>query len=71
MRALVKRAGEGDESALRDMAQLSRDADQALHDAVVAFRSWQPPYGAPPPSWRDVGELLGVTRQTAHERFSQ
>lgn len=43
--------------------QLSAAADQYARAAVLAARELD---GA---SWADVGNALGVSRQTAHERF--
>lgn len=71
MRALVRRAGEGDETALESLADLQLQAHIYLRAGVNAYRAWQPAHGAPSPSWRDVGNLLGVTRQTAQERFGK
>lgn len=71
MRALVRRAGDGDEQAVEALAQLAAHADDYLRDAVLAFRAWQPAGHAPSPSWRDVGNLLGVTRATAQQRFGR
>lgn len=69
MRALARRAGEGDETAVEGLAELGRLADHRLADAVTLFREFTPAHGAPRYSWTDVARLLGTTRQAAHQRF--
>jgi hypothetical protein len=65
LRALVRRAGDGDLIALEELASLQRasadavaSAARALHDGPYAY------------SWGEIGAALGVTRQSAHERFA-
>lgn len=67
MRALVKRAGNGEEGAILVLAHLDRFADYTLTEGVQAYRAFQPAKGEPY-SWADIGRLLGITRQAAHER---
>lgn len=43
-------------------AAAAQRADEALHDAVRAAR-------AAGMSWQEVGDLLGTSRQAAHQRF--
>jgi hypothetical protein len=71
LRALARRAGGGDEQALEQLALLEAVVVEQLGAGVAGFRSWQPPHGAESPSWRDVGHLLGVKRQTAQQRFGR
>lgn len=64
MRALVKRAGQGELEALEALANLQGVLEAELGHAVAAYRS-----GPAHASWTDIGRILGTTRQTAHERF--
>jgi hypothetical protein len=54
-----RRAGELVEDALR----LVRQAEEVLRLAIAAERAASTP-------WQEIGERLGVTRQSAHERFA-
>lgn len=54
------------ETALRDAAQLERDAREAQELAVRALRN----LGAAGASWRRIGELVGMTQQGAHGRYA-
>lgn len=71
-RALVRRAAEGDLEALSALADVERHFHDALTDAVNAART---PRGNGPGlegySWTEIGNALGVTRQTAQQRFSR
>jgi hypothetical protein len=67
--SLARRAGQGEDQALEQLALLESVAVEQLGAGVAGFRAWQPPAGAASPSWRDVGQLLGVKRQTAQQRF--
>jgi hypothetical protein len=69
MRALARRAGEGDVEALEQLAQLEHIAAEQLGAAVAGFRAFTPAHGAEPYSWTDVGLALGTTRQAAQQRF--
>lgn len=44
------------------LAALAEDVDAAMHAAVAGLRAagW---------SWAEIGARLGMTRQSAHERF--
>jgi hypothetical protein len=70
-RALARRASEGDGSAIEALADVGCAADRALHEAVTGYRAFQPAHNAPRYSWTDVGNLLGITRQSAQERFGK
>lgn len=52
-----------DTSRLHELADAARDAQNALEAEVVRLRR----LGA---SWSDIGQALGVTRQSAWARFS-
>lgn len=71
MLALMRRAGEGDEQAVECLGRLEKDASHLLKVSVRAWRKWQPGGHASSPSWADVGRLLGITRQSAQERFGR
>lgn len=66
MRALARRAGEGELEALEALSMLQDSVQLQLGAAVAGYR--ESPVQA---SWTQVGEALGVSRQSAHERFSQ
>lgn len=52
-----------DTTRLSHLARAARDAEETLEAEVVRLRQ----RGA---SWSDIGEALGVTRQSAWARFS-
>lgn len=58
-----RRIAGGDIEGLATLAQLSADVDEALHTAIGGLRAagW---------SWAEIGSRLGMTRQSAWERFS-
>lgn len=64
MRALARRAGHGELEALEALAALQLSVDQQLGAAVAGYRE-----GPAEASWTTVGSILGITRQSAHERF--
>lgn len=64
MQALSRRAGEGELEALEAMHYLDARSHALLGCAVAGYRSG--PVGA---SWTEIGRILGMTRQSAHERF--
>lgn len=63
LRAMARRAAEGDDEALRQLRDLQPVLDAALGDAARGLHD----FGQ---SWAFIGDTLGVTRQTAHARFS-
>lgn len=65
LRALVRRAADGELEALEALANLQTQTNVALGRAVIEYRR-----GPAAASWTDIGVALGITRQTAHERFS-
>ena len=64
IRAAGKRAGSADPEDLAPLAALSLVVDVALHEAVMAQRE----AGF---SWAQIGNALGMTRQSAQERFGR
>src|SRR3954462_6543149 len=60
--AYARRVASGDVEAIRDLANLSDQVDQALTVAVTGLRA----FGY---SWADIGSRLGVTRQAAQQRW--
>jgi len=69
MRSAVGREHTARKLAGADLDRLARavenmkDAEQALADAVVSARQG----GA---SWGEIGDIVGTTRQAAHQRWS-
>lgn len=64
MRALVRRAGDGELEALEALVALQATLAQALQDGVTAYRE-----GPAEASWAAIGEAVGTSRQAAAERF--
>jgi hypothetical protein len=64
LRAYARRVAAGDVEALRPLAQLSSEVDAVTRLAVAGLR--QSPYSY---SWSEIADRLGVTKQTAHERY--
>src|SRR3954468_22347433 len=62
--AYARRVAAGDVEALRSLSRLSSEADAATRLAVAGLR--QSPYSY---SWSEIADRLGVTKQTAHERY--
>lgn len=66
MRALVRRAAEGDIEALEQLHQIATDAPTALTTAgVLMHREDGAAY-----SYTFLGDVLGTTRQAARQRFN-
>lgn len=65
MRALARRAGDGELEALEALAALQDSVQLQLAAAVAGYRE-----GPAQASWAAVGDALGITRQSAHERFA-
>jgi hypothetical protein len=61
-KALVRRAGEGEEQALEVLSRLERVAANAVRDGGRAAH-FEADY-----SWTQIGEFLGVSRQAARQR---
>lgn len=64
MRALARRAGNGELEALEALDALQASVQLQLGAAVAGYRE-----GPAQASWTDVARILGMTRQSAHERF--
>lgn len=69
MRALARRAGNGELEALEALAQLEAHVGLQLGAAVAGYRAFTPAHGADRYSWTDVGRALNTTRQAAQQRF--
>lgn len=66
LRAYARRVAAGDIEALRSLSQLSSEVDIVCRAAVADLR--KPPWGY---SWSEIADRLGVTKQTAHERYGE
>lgn len=66
MRALARRAGQGELEALEQLAFLQDSLQLQLGAAVAGYRA-----GPAEASWQAVGEILGITRQSAQGRFGR
>src|SRR5919112_1198069 len=64
LRAYARRVAAGDVEALAALAQLSSEVDAVTRLAVAGLRT--SPYSY---SWSEIADRLGVTKQTAHERY--
>lgn len=64
MRALARRAGEGELEALEALNVLQAKLQANLGAAVAGYRT-----GPAQASWTDIGKALNMTRQSAHERW--
>jgi hypothetical protein len=63
--ALGRRVADADVAMLRALADLGRVVDELLADTVRRLREH---HGY---SWADIGRELGITKQSAHERFGR
>lgn len=61
MRALVRRAGQGDTEALEWLARLERELPELISEAIVGGREFGYTYA-------DLGQCLGISRQAARQR---
>lgn len=52
--------------AVRTAAHAVREAEAALAEAVAAARA-----GRPPATWDQIGRAVGITRQSAHDRWAR
>lgn len=62
IKAAGRRVAEADEPELAQLATLVDELDQAMRTAITGQR-------ASGRSWTDIGRALGITKQTAHERY--
>lgn len=65
IRAYGRRVADADPEDLAELVALRETLDQAITEAVNGQRQ---AYGR---SWADVARGLGMTRQSAHERYGQ
>ena len=61
IRAAGRRVAEGDPEDLADLVAIREALDEAIATGVRGVREHY--------SWGEIANALGVTRQTAHERF--
>jgi hypothetical protein len=61
--ALARRAGEGELEALEQLKLLE---DASSHYLVLGARAYREGHAF---SWTEVGAVLGISRQAAHQRF--
>src|SRR3954454_21960833 len=64
--AYARRVAAGDVEALRSLSLLSSEVDAVTRLAVAGLRT--APYSY---SWSEIADRLGVTKQTAHERYGE
>jgi len=64
LRAYSRRVAAGDIEALRGLVTLAGDVETAIRTAVIGLREHH--Y-----SWAEIAARLGITRQTAHERWGR
>lgn len=69
MRAMVRRAEAGDLEVMSALQSIRDAVDAAMVDAAEGLRTQDANGHAY--SWTDIGRELGVTRQTAQQRFGQ
>lgn len=69
MRALVRRAAEGDTEALEELARLERELPQAITVAGKLMASGERMPKGQSYSYTELGDVLGITRQAARQRF--
>ncbi len=67
LRAIVRRAGEGDIEALAVLQRLADQLPGLMTDAVAGLRSEDGGCH----SWTEIGGALGVGRSAAQERFAK
>ena len=63
IRAYSRRVGAGDVEALAELLDLAHTLDESIHAAVGGLRQ----FGY---SWAEIAARIGVTRQAAHQRWS-
>jgi len=64
MRALARRAGDGELEALEALAMMQDVANVQLGAAVAGYRE-----GPAQASWTTIGDALGMSRQAARQRW--
>ncbi len=68
IRALVRRIGAHDVESLVFLVDLRKTIDQAIVESVHNLR--QPSGNTSGYSWAFIGDVLGITRQAAQEKFT-
>lgn len=71
MRALVRRAAEGDTEALEELARLERELPGAITVAGWLMATGERMPGDQHYSFTELGDVLGISRQAARQRFSK
>lgn len=66
MRALARRAGDGEAEAVEALIALQAQLQEQLHAAVTGYRE-----GPAQASWADVAQLVGTSRQAAQLRYGK
>lgn len=66
MRALARRAGEGELEALEALRDMQITVGAYLALAVEGYRD-----GPAQASWTDIGEIMGTSRQAAQHRWGE
>lgn len=69
VRALVRRAAEGDTEALEELARLERELPKAITVAGQLMASGERMANNQSYSYTELGNTLGITRQAARQRF--
>lgn len=64
LRAAARHAGDGDEFELAEFASVCEEAEELKRTVIARQRS----YGR---SWAYIGGALGITRQSAQERYGE
>ena len=62
LRAYARRVAAGDVEALTSLVAFSHEVEAAIRAAVLGLRD----FGY---SWADIAARVGITRQSAHERW--
>ena len=63
LRAYARRVAAGDVEALTSLVAFSHEVETAIRAAVLGLRD----FGY---SWAEIAARVGITRQTAHERWA-
>jgi hypothetical protein len=64
LRAMQRRLAGGDIESLPDLVALHEETGRLVTESVHALRADPHRY-----SWADIGRVLGISRQAAHDRF--
>lgn len=66
MRALARRAGDGELEALEALRDMQATLDGYLGQAVRGYR-----HGPAEASWTTIGTIMGTSRQAAQQRWCE